>query len=125
MLKEKQTIPNIKAMKKILKSKYKFENKEKIILRDYLALERTKLANERTLFSYIRTSLYLFLGAIAFFQIKGFERIEWLGYVSLALSIIILVIGIFKFNQLKFKLKKYYFNSKQDPTQTNEDKSNL
>ncbi|MFZ2282343.1 MAG: DUF202 domain-containing protein, partial [Lutibacter sp.] len=49
-------------MKKNLKSKYKFENREKIILRDFLALERTRLANERTLFSYIRTSLYLFLG---------------------------------------------------------------
>ena len=96
-------------MKKLLKSKYKFENKEKIILRDYLALERTRLANERTLFSYIRTSLYLLLGGIALFQITGFERIKWLGYVSLALSVIILIIGIFKFNQLKYKLKKYYF----------------
>ncbi|GAP67936.1 hypothetical protein BA6E_101382 [Bacteroidales bacterium 6E] len=33
-----------------------FENREQIILRDYLALERTRLANERTLLSYIRTS---------------------------------------------------------------------
>lgn len=98
-------------MKKILKSKYKFENREKIILRDFLALERTRLANERTLFSYIRTSLYLLLGGIALLQIQGFERIEWLGYVSVALSVIILIIGIFRFNHLKYKLKKYYFNS--------------
>ena len=35
----------------------KFKNEE-LILRDYLAIERTKLANVRTLFSYIRTSLY-------------------------------------------------------------------
>ena len=112
------------GMKKILKSKYKFENREKIILRDYLALERTRLANERTLFSYIRTSLYLLLGGIAFFQIQGFERIEWLGYVSLALSIIFLVVGIFKFNQLKYKLKKYYFNVNNDQIQTNNNESN-
>jgi len=104
-------------MKKLLKSKYKFENKEKIILRDYLALERTRLANERTLFSYIRTSLYLLLGGIALFQITGFERIKWLGYVSLALSVIILIIGIFKFNQLKYKLKKYYFFTKEEALQ--------
>lgn len=98
-------------MKKILKSKYKFENREEIILRDFLALERTRLANERTLFSYIRTSLYLFLGGIALFQITGFERIKWLGYVSLSFSVIILIIGIFRFNHLKFKLKKYYLNN--------------
>lgn len=106
-------------MKKILKSKHQFENTEKIILRDFLALERTRLANERTLFSYIRTSLYLFLGGIAFFQITGFERIEWLGYVSLAFSVIILIIGVFRFNHLKFKLKKYYLNPKNELIQTN------
>ena len=101
-------------MKKISLSKYKFENGEKIILRDFLALERTRLANERTLFSYIRTSLYLLLGGIALFQIIGFERIKWLGYVSLTLSVIILIIGIFRFNHLKYKLKKYYLNSNND-----------
>jgi len=111
-------------MKKILKSKYKFENREKIILRDFLALERTRLANERTLFSYIRTSLYLLLGGIALLQIQGFERIEWLGYVSVTLSVIILIIGIFRFNHLKYKLKKYYFNTKNDEIQKNNVESN-
>ena len=41
----------------------KFKNEE-LILRDYLAIERTKLANVRTLFSYIRTSLYLLTAGI-------------------------------------------------------------
>ena len=36
-----------------------FENDKELILRDHLALERTKLANERTLFAYIRMALYL------------------------------------------------------------------
>ena len=36
-----------------------FKPDEKVILRDYLAIERTRLANERTLLSYIRSSLYL------------------------------------------------------------------
>lgn len=48
-----------------------FENNEKLILRDHLALERTKLANERTLFSYIRTSLYLLTAGIGIFQIEN------------------------------------------------------
>jgi putative membrane protein len=111
-------------MKKILKSKYKFENREKIILRDFLALERTRLANERTLFSYIRTSLYLLLGGIALFQLQGFERIKWLGYVSLALSVIFLFIGIIRFNHLKYKLKKYYFNLNNEQKQANKSESN-
>lgn len=58
----------------------KFQNQDEIILRDYLALERTKLANERTLLSYIRSSLYLLLGGIAIIQLNGFESIKFLGY---------------------------------------------
>jgi putative membrane protein len=85
-----------------------FENKERIILRDYLALERTRLANERTLFAYLRTSLYLVLGGIAFLQLKDFEHIKWLGYFSLGLSVVFLVVGIYTYFKLKSKLKKYY-----------------
>jgi putative membrane protein len=87
---------------------YEFENKDKIILRDYLALERTRLANERTLFAYIRTSLYLILGGIAFLQLEGFDKIKWLGYTSLILSILFFIFGIFRYYQLNKKLRKFY-----------------
>ncbi|MFT4781527.1 MAG: putative membrane protein, partial [Pseudohongiellaceae bacterium] len=46
---------------KLLKFGRDFEPDERVILRDYLAIERTRLANERTLLSYIRSSLYLLL----------------------------------------------------------------
>jgi len=85
-----------------------FENKDAIILRDYLALERTKLANERTLLSYIRASLYLFIGGLAVLQVNGFHHIKWLGYLSLAISVVIIIIGIYRFYVLKSRLKKYY-----------------
>lgn len=97
-------------MKTDKKSLSDFENKEKIILRDYLALERTRLANERTLFAYLRTSIYLILGGIAFLQLEGLEQIKWLGYFSLGLSAIFLVVGIYTYFKLRNKLKKYYTN---------------
>lgn len=34
-----------------------------LVLREYLAIERTKLANERTLLTYIRTGLYFLVAA--------------------------------------------------------------
>lgn len=86
----------------------KFQNQEDIILRDYLAMERTKLANERTLLSYIRSSLYLLLGGIAIIQLEGFERIKFIGYVSLALTVILVIIGIYRFRKLNRQLKSYY-----------------
>ena len=55
-----------------------FENDKELILRDHLALERTKLANERTLFAYIRMALYLLTVGIAgiFLFFLGFVRFE-------------------------------------------------
>ena len=59
-----------------------FVNKEEIILRDYLALERTRLANERTLFAYIRTSLYLILAGLTLIQLNKYGSLEWIGIIS-------------------------------------------
>jgi putative membrane protein len=101
-------------IKRIFQISPEFDNREEIILRDYLALERTKLANERTLLSYIRGSIYLVLGGIAFLQLKEFEGLHVLGYVSLSLSVIMLIVGVIRFIQLKQRLKKYYFNRKSE-----------
>lgn len=85
-----------------------YQNKDRIILRDFLALERTTLANERTLFAYIRTSLYLILGGIAFLKLESFENNKWLGYLSFAISLLMIVYGVLRYNKLKTKLKKFY-----------------
>lgn len=85
-----------------------FENKDDIILRDYLSLERTKLANERTLLAYIRSSLYLLIGGIALIQLDDFESIHLLGYVSLAFTVTFLVIGIYRYRKLLKRLRIYY-----------------
>jgi len=91
-------------MKQPFSTFYHFENKEEIILRDYLAIERTRLANERTLLSYIRTSLYLLLAAIAFFQLEDLDKIKWLAWPTLAFSILSFAAGILKYYQLKKRL---------------------
>lgn len=74
---------------------------------EILALERTKLANERTLLSYIRSSLYLLLGGIAILQLKDFRNIHWLGYIALAVCIIFLTVGIFRYVLLYRRLYKW------------------
>ena len=92
-----------------------YQLKEDIILRDYLALERTRLANERTLFAYIRTSLYLILAGIAFLQLSDLESLQWLGWTSLAGSVIIMLLGIWRYLQLRRQLNHYYkASSEQD-----------
>lgn len=94
-----------------------FKNREKIILNDYLALERTRLANERTFFSFLRTSLYLVLAGIAFLQLQGFEELKWLGYVSIVFSIVFLVTGVITYFRLKNKLYKFYSQIPSEETE--------
>ncbi len=95
-------------IKKLINFTEEYQKKEDIILRDHLSVERTKLANERTLLSYIRTSLYLILGGIAFLGMDDLKELKGLGYFSLALSIVILFIGIVRYFQLKTHLKRMY-----------------
>lgn len=92
-----------------------FRNKDEIILRDYLALERTKLANERTLLAYSRTSLYMLLGGIAFLQMQDFSKIRWIAYVVLSSSIVIFVVGMYRYFQIKYRLDSYYKRNQLEP----------
>lgn len=44
-------------------------NKDSMILRDHLAVDRTVLANERTYLSYMRTVVSLIVAAITLFKL--------------------------------------------------------
>lgn len=76
------------------------------LIREHLALERTKLANERTILSYIRASLYLLIGGLALIQIKEYNHIKWIGYLSLFICVAFITIGIIRYIALDRKLKK-------------------
>ncbi|MEX0685721.1 MAG: DUF202 domain-containing protein [Balneolales bacterium] len=95
-------------LRRIVKKKNRFDYKGEIILRDHLALDRTRLANERTLLSYIRTSLYFVIGGIAFLQVEGLFRLQWLGPVCFAFSFFMLITGIYKYLEMRKILNRYY-----------------
>ena len=84
---------------------------KKLILRDYLALDRTKLANQRTLLSFVRTSLYLVVSGIAVLNVKILQDIRFLGFVLMGISILVFVAGIVNFFYFRRKMHSYY----QDP----------
>ena len=81
-----------------------FENE--LIVRDFLARQRTTLANQRTLLSYIRTSLYFLVSGTALFEVKNLDHIRDLGYLSFSLSIILIVLGFYNYFRVRKKLKK-------------------
>ncbi|GAB3225988.1 DUF202 domain-containing protein [Algoriphagus aestuariicola] len=79
---------------------------QELIVRDYLARQRTSLANERTLLSYIRTSLYFLVSGTALFEVNKLAHVSQLGYLAFGLSFAFLGIGIFNYFKVKMRLKK-------------------
>ena len=66
---------------------------------DLLSVERTKLANKRTLLSYIRTAFSLLIasvGIIEFFENSFFIMV---GFILIPISFMFLIIGIIRFSQ--------------------------
>jgi len=80
-------------------------------LRDELAIERTNLANQRTLLAMLRTGLYLILGSFTILSLPTLEELKWLSGISMALGIITGLLGVFLWKKEKRKIKRAYLKS--------------
>ena len=77
------------------------------LVRDPLARQRTELANERTLLSYIRTAMgFFFVGipAVWWLEMPG---IQPLGVVSLVAGVAFLGVGVWRFFTIKAGIDQY------------------
>lgn len=90
------------------------------LIREHLALERTRLANERTLLSYTQASLYFLLGGLALLQLKEYEDLKYIGYLALIFSGLFLTIGIWRYISLSGKMKKLLRPDKSRDNKGNE-----
>jgi putative membrane protein len=83
-------------------------NKSKLILRDWLAIDRTKLANERTFLAYFRSFIVIVSSGVAIIKIEFLEEIQNLGWLFVILGPILLIIGVIRFFYVKKHIKKLY-----------------
>jgi putative membrane protein len=82
---------------------------DQMILRDHLAYDRTVLANERTLLSYLRTSIALFASGGTLLKLLPEEpMMVKLGIVLLSLGLVAVVVGIIRFTQVKKRIGVAY-----------------
>lgn len=97
----------ISIMRKVrLHNPFKTRLIDEKLIREHLALERTKLANERTLLSYIRASLYLLIGGLALLQVEDHPNLYWIGYVALFICVLFIFVGITRYIILDRKLNR-------------------
>lgn len=83
-------------------------------MRDYMAMERTRLANERTFMSYIRTALFFLTGGLTILEFKTERHLDWLAYLAIGISIIMIITGISRYFILSTRLRKYYLQIKEE-----------
>lgn len=75
-------------------------------LRDRLARQRTEMANERTLLSYVRTALGLVAIGVPAVWLFDESAIQALGVGSLVLGIVFLSIGVRRFLTLRAEINR-------------------
>ncbi len=92
-----------------------YSQPEKMILRDYLALDRTILALERTFLAYARTALGLFSAGIACVKIiKDAPLFYIIGLLMIIAAPIVLFYGLHRYTLLKTRFRNISEASKHD-----------
>lgn len=73
-----------------------------LILRDVLAIDRTRLANERTLLAWIRTALMLLVSGVTLIKVfEGVMALELLGFALIPLAILVATLGLRRYLQTR------------------------
>lgn len=76
-----------------------------LVLREYLAIERTRLSNETTLLAYIRTGLYFIVAGSTLGHL--IDTIFWnvAGLPLIFIGVIIMALGIFRFRKVRKEIE--------------------
>jgi putative membrane protein len=71
-----------------------------LVLREYLAIERTKLSNETTLLAYIRTGLYFLVAGSTLGQVMETRFWKVMGLPLVISGFLIMLVGFIKFRKV-------------------------
>lgn len=85
-----------------------------LIVRDFLATDRTILANERTFLAYIRTTVALILGGVSLIKFIDIILIQLIGWFLIPVGIATFVIGIVKYKKMTRVLAEVTLNSQDE-----------
>jgi putative membrane protein len=86
---------------------------EDLILRDLLAVERTKLANERTFLAYFRSSVFFFATGISIISIHLFEKVDFLGWGFMVISPIMFFIGLHRLISVRKTIRTLIYKTEK------------
>jgi putative membrane protein len=79
----------------------------RLILRDYLAIERTRLANERTALSYLRTTLAMTAGALTLLHLVPTPAARITAWTLLTFGALLIGFGLYRFVAVRRRVVGY------------------
>ena len=83
-----------------------------LILGDHLALDRTKLANQRTMLAVLRTAIMLMISGVTLIKIFHSETLGVISGIALPpISIVVAVMGLTSYLLAKRRIKNLYSRS--------------
>jgi putative membrane protein len=92
---------------------YKEFSAKDLILRDYLAIERTILTNEATFLAYIRTSLTVVVVGVTLFHISQNPFLQYVGIGFVLFGFYIFFRGSVRSSRMKIKIDRFLEKKKQ------------
>ncbi len=89
----------------MLDDPYSSFKRDDMILRDWLALDRTVFANKRTFLAYARTAIALIVLGIALVKFIDHDALEFGGFLLMAFGSVIFIVGLREYwtNQGRFE----------------------
>lgn len=91
-----------------------------LILRDELAIDRTLLANERTLLSYVRFAVALFIAGVTIMHFSNEAWFSVMGLACIPTGIIIGIIGVVRYRQMNRLIIRIRNQSETETKKQNE-----
>ena len=82
--------------------------KEELIARDWLAIDRTRMANERTFLAYLRTFIVVLSSGVAIIKVEALKEMFDLGIFLLVIAPVIFLIGVARFIYVRRHIRKYH-----------------
>ena len=79
---------------------------KQMILRDYLAMDRTVLANQRTMLAYFRTFIGLIAAGIGIIKLVDGIVLIVIGWLFVLLSPVALLVGVIQYRKFQRKYSK-------------------
>jgi putative membrane protein len=93
-------------MKESHYTEYTQYTKQNMILRDYLAVDRTIMTNETSFLSYIRTALTLVVAGVTFIKFFNDSAVHFIGWIFIACGLLVVVTGFGRYEAMNRVLLK-------------------